>query len=68
MSGVKSYKLNLYDEADPAKHMQLSVGATGAILDYKRNWNQPDESNLGFAMTKLSIDGLGDVKQYGLDR
>ena len=68
MSGVKSYQLNLFEEADAAKQMKLSVGPTGAILDYKRNWGAPDESNLGFAMTKLSVDGLGDVKQYGLDR
>ena len=68
MSGVKSYQLNLFEEADPAKQMKLSVGPTGGILDYKRNWGQPDESNLGFAMTKLSVDGIGDVKQYGLDR
>jgi len=68
MSGVKSYQLNLYEEADATKQMKLSVGPTGAVLDYKKNWNLPDESNLGFAMTKLSVDGLGDVKAYGLDR
>lgn len=68
MSGVKSYQLNLFEEADASKQMKLSVGPTGAILDYKKNWDQPDESNLGFAMTKLSVDGLGDVKAYGLDR
>ena len=68
MSGIKSYRLNLYDEADSSKEMRLNVGAGSAFLDYKKNWGLEDEANLGFSMTKVSVDGIGDVKQYSLDR
>ena len=68
MSGIKSYQLNLYEQNDPTKALKMRVDASGAYLDYKQGWDTEAEANLGFAMTKLSVDGLGDVKSYGLDR
>ena len=68
MSGIKSYQLNLYEQNDATKALRMRVDPSAAYLDYKQHWDGEAEANLGFAMTKLSVDGLGDLKAYGLDR